>query len=99
MRERLGDRVTAIVRIEHFYPLNGAALREAIAPFGDAKLLWVQEEPENQGAWGHLGPAVSQALRRTFGIVSRPASASPASGLTSKHAVQQQDVVERAFLR
>jgi 2-oxoglutarate dehydrogenase E1 component len=98
-REELGDTQTAIVRLEQFYPLGGQALRDAVAPFGNAELLWVQEEPENQGAWCHLGPTVSHALQRTFGIISRPASASPASGLTSKHAAQQQDVVARAFAR
>jgi 2-oxoglutarate dehydrogenase E1 component len=98
-REKLGDTTTAIVRLEQFYPLNGAALKEAIAPFGDAELIWVQEEPENQGAWSHLSPAIYQALKRTFGVISRPASASPASGMSSKHALQQQDVVERAFAR
>jgi 2-oxoglutarate dehydrogenase E1 component len=98
-REKRGDTSTAIVRIEQFYPLNGEALRAAIAPYGDAELLWVQEEPENQGAWSHLSASVYQALKRTFGVVSRPASASPASGLTSKHALQQEDVVTRAFAR
>jgi len=98
-REKRGDTTTAIVRIEQFYPLNGEALRAAVAPYPDAELLWVQEEPENQGAWSHLSASVYHALQRTFGVVSRPASASPASGLTSKHALQQEDVVTRAFAR
>ncbi len=98
-REKRGDTTTAIVRIEQFYPLGGEALRAAVEPFGNAELFWVQEEPENQGAWTHLSPTVYRALDRHFGIISRPASASPASGLTSKHAVQQQDVVARAFAR
>jgi 2-oxoglutarate dehydrogenase E1 component len=98
-RERLGDTATAIVRLEQFYPLNAQALRDAIAPFGDAELIWIQEEPQNQGAWSHLSPAFSQALQRAVGVISRPASASPASGLASKHAAQQQEIVARAFSR
>ncbi len=98
-REKRGDTTTAIVRVEQFYPLNGEALRAAVAPYGDAELLWVQEEPENQGAWTYFSAAGYQALQRTFGVVSRPASASPASGMTSKHAIQQEDVVARAFAR
>ena len=98
-REKRGDTTTAIIRLEQFYPLNGEALREAIAPYGHAELLWVQEEPENQGAWTHVGFSISLALQRTFDVVARPASASPASGMASKHALQQQDVVERAFAR
>ena len=98
-RERLGDTATAIVRLEQFYPLNAQALRDAVAPFGGAELIWIQEEPQNQGAWSHLSPALSHALERTVGVISRPASASPASGLASKHAAQQQDLVARAFSR
>jgi 2-oxoglutarate dehydrogenase E1 component len=98
-REKRGDTTTAIIRLEQFYPLNGEALGEALAPFGHAELLWVQEEPENQGAWTHVGFSISLALQRTFDVVARPASASPASGMASKHALQQRDVVERAFAR
>jgi 2-oxoglutarate dehydrogenase E1 component len=46
-----------------------------------------------------VGFSISLALQRTFDVVARPASASPASGMASKHALQQQDVVERAFAR
>jgi len=98
-REKRGDTSTAILRLEQLYPLAGDALREAVAPYGHAELVWVQEEPENQGAWTHVGFSIALALQRTPDVVSRPASASPASGMASKHAIQQQDVVERAFAR
>jgi 2-oxoglutarate dehydrogenase E1 component len=62
-------------------------------------LVWVQEEPLNQGAWyasrhhfaGHL--AEGQKLE----VVARPASASPAVGYYSKHNAQQKIVIEAAL--
>lgn len=98
-RERRGDRTTAIVRLEQFYPLNGGALSAALAPFPGAELVWVQEEPQNQGGWMFLSHAIPEAISRAVDVVSRRASASPASGLTSRHAVEQEAVVTRAFTR
>ena len=98
-RAEIGDTTTAIVRLEQFYPLASDALRDAIAPYGDAELVWVQEEPNNQGAWGFISHAIPDALPRTITCVSRSAAASPASGLTSRHAAEQESLLTRAFAR
>ena len=98
-REKAGDRTTAIVRIEQLYPLEGERLREALAPFDGAEVMWVQEEPANQGAWWRMSHALPEALGRAVAVTARPASASPASGLASRHQAEQADLVARAFAR
>lgn len=98
-RVQSGDERTAIVRLEQLYPLEADALREALAPFGDAELVWVQEEPLNQGAWTHVSRHLSPVLERGLRVVSRPESASPAAGSAKKHQLEQQAIVETAFAR
>jgi multifunctional 2-oxoglutarate metabolism enzyme len=98
-REKRGDTATAIVRLEQLYPLDGEGLRAALAPYGDAEVMWVQEEPLNQGAWGHITTTLPQEISHTVRVVSRARSASTASGLSSRHAAEQADLVARAFDR
>ncbi|MFW2513150.1 multifunctional oxoglutarate decarboxylase/oxoglutarate dehydrogenase thiamine pyrophosphate-binding subunit/dihydrolipoyllysine-residue succinyltransferase subunit [Demequina sp. SO4-13] len=98
-REKTGDTSTAIVRLEQLYPLDHEGLQEAIAPYGDAKLVWVQEEPRNQGAWSYLSMTLPPLMGRTVKGVTRSAAASPASGLSSRHQEEQGDLVNRAFTR
>lgn len=50
-REKNGIKDVAIVRVERLYPLPVTELEAALEQFGDAELVWVQDEPENQGAW------------------------------------------------
>ena len=95
---------TAIVRLEQLYPFPDAALQAELECWPKAKeVVWVQEEPRNQGCWYWL--ASRQTLVRATGdaqellLVSRPASASPAVGYYSKHNQQQKAVIEGAFSR
>ena len=98
-RTAQGDTRTAIVRFEQLYPLDREAAAEALAPHGDAELVWVQEEPANQGAWQFIKLRLPQALGREIRRVSRAASASPAAGSARKHAAEQTAIVEAAFAR
>jgi 2-oxoglutarate dehydrogenase E1 component len=98
-REKAGDNTTAIVRFEQLYPLQPERIREAIAPFDGAELVWVQEEPLNQGAWSRMSLSLPQLVGKTVGVVGRTASASPASGLASRHQAEQADLVAKAFDR
>lgn len=98
-RDKRGDERTAIVRIEQLYPLEADALREAVAAFGDAEVVWVQDEPANQGPWTYLSLHAPQVLGRTVRVVSRPESASPAAGSARKHQGEQADILETAFAR
>jgi 2-oxoglutarate dehydrogenase E1 component len=98
-RVKSGDQSTAIVRLEQLYPLDGESLRRELAPFDGAELVWVQDEPQNQGPWSFLTLHLPQLVNRPLRVVSRPESASPATGTAKKHAVQQATLIEQAFAR
>lgn len=98
-RDKRGDTTTAVVRLEQLYPLDGESIRSAIGTYPGAEIVWVQEEPLNQGAWGHITTTLPQEISQPVRVVSRPRSASTASGLASRHAAEQADVVARAFDR
>jgi len=98
-RASIGDARTAIVRVEQLHPLEVEDLRAAVAPYGDAELVWVQEEPANQGAWTYLSTTLGDRLGRPLRRVSRPAAASPATGSSKTHAKEQAALVEEAFAR
>jgi len=98
-REKLGRADVAIVRFEQLYPLSDETIGKALEPF-DAKapVVWVQEEPANMGAWGHFRLRFGATLLgRPFHGVTRPASASPATGSSSSHKIEQQEILDRAF--
>jgi 2-oxoglutarate dehydrogenase E1 component len=96
-RDELGLDDVAIVRLEQLYPFPAVALREALAPFGDAQVVWVQEEPENMGAKRF----VVRHLRRELGVdadaVARTESASPATGSMKVHQQEQERLLEAAL--
>jgi 2-oxoglutarate dehydrogenase E1 component len=93
------DERTAIVRLEQLYPLDHEALRTALAPFDGAELVWVQDEPRNQGAWSYVSLAMPQVVGAPVRAVSRPASASTAAGSAKAHQAEQADLLRGAFER
>jgi multifunctional 2-oxoglutarate metabolism enzyme len=100
-RKKREDTGTAIVRLEQLYPLETGALKAAIAPYGDdAQLVWVQDEPANQGPWPSIALNLPQELGgRSLLRISRPASASPATGSPKKHQAEQAALIAQAFNR
>jgi 2-oxoglutarate decarboxylase len=96
-REKRGATDIAIVRVEQLYPLPVDEIRSAIAPYGDAELMWVQEEPFNQGAWGFMNLNLQPHVDGRLTSSTRPASSAPAVGSHSAHEVQQQALVDAAF--
>ena len=88
----------AILRFEQLYPLSDASLSEAVKPFKDAELVWVQEEPFNMGAWYHVRARWPEVVGRGRLIpVARAESASPATGSEKSHNHEQKLLVEQAF--
>ena len=88
----------ALVRLEQFYPTPIEALKTITDSYPAAELVWVQEEPENQGAWPFLALACAEVPGdRQFRTVSRPASASPATGSSKVHAVEQAELLRAAL--
>jgi 2-oxoglutarate dehydrogenase E1 component len=97
--KRAAARDTAIVRVEQLYPVPAKALRAALDGYAAATdIVWVQEEPENMGAWDFIRPHLQEVSSgRTVRRVARPRSASPAEGSAARHALNQQALVNQAF--
>jgi 2-oxoglutarate dehydrogenase E1 component len=94
-KEKAKAHDVAIVRIEQLYPFPAKQIQDIILKYKNAKeYQWVQEEPENMGAWSFV--------MRMFGNIplkynGRHESASPATGFSKAHAGQQQTIVDKLF--
>ena len=93
----------AILRMEQIYPFPEEELARALSPYGDAEIVWCQEEPENAGGWSFVDRRIEAVLRRIGRRSDRPtyvgriASASPATGLARTHATEQALLVRQAL--
>jgi len=99
-REALGAADIAIVRLEQLAPLPAAALSTALSNYADdTQVYWVQEEPENMGAWPFIRLNLGERMLSRFPLsaVCRDASASPATGSGSSHRIEQEELLVRAF--
>jgi len=88
----------AIVRVEQLYPLPLQKMEEAYASYENAKeALWIQEEPENMGAWPYLVRKLRKTSFSAIEVISRKESSSTASGFAKQHADQQAYILAKAF--
>ena len=88
----------AILRLEQIYPLPTEALQAELAKYPNAEVVWVQEEPANQGAYPFIALNLPEVLGdRPLLRVTRRASASPAVGSLAVHEAQQREIVASAF--
>ncbi len=90
----------AIVRLEQYYPLPLSALEAAFEAYAHGTpVVWVQEEPENMGARTFLKDRLGDSLlgRWPLSYLSRPESASPATGSAAAHKQEQADLLSTAF--
>jgi 2-oxoglutarate dehydrogenase E1 component len=89
----------AICRLEQLYPVPMRDVRAMLDGFPNAEeVVWVQEEPENMGAWDFIRPHLTElAGHRAVRRVTRPRSASPAEGSAARHATNQQILIDKAF--
>ncbi len=88
----------ALVRLEQFYPAPVEHLNRVIDEYPNAELVWVQDEPENQGAWPFIALEVVKHLHgRTIRRVSRAAAASTATGSPKVHAAEQAEIMQKAL--
>jgi 2-oxoglutarate dehydrogenase E1 component len=96
--QKRNDGTTAIVRVEQLYPTPVDEIKAAYAQYPNAELVWVQDEPANQGPWTYIGLFLPRYMDgQVAKLVSRPASASPATGSAKAHAAEQADLISRAF--
>ncbi|MEZ4950452.1 MAG: 2-oxoglutarate dehydrogenase E1 component [Saprospiraceae bacterium] len=85
----------AIVRVEQLYPFADDQLEAIFKKYKNAEIYWVQEEPENMGAWMHM--AMHFMGKVNMKVIARAASASPATGFKARHDQQQEELVTKAF--
>ena len=90
-REKKGVNDVYLMRLEQFYPWPIKSLSTELARFPNAELVWCQEEPKNMGGWTFVDPWIELTLEKMSikakraRYVGRPASASTAAGLMSRH--------------
>jgi 2-oxoglutarate dehydrogenase E1 component len=95
----------AIARLEQFYPFPDEQVAAELERFGHVQdVHWVQEEPQNMGAWTFVQPRFNALLRAQHddrcvevGYVGRVPSASPATGSAKVHAAQQARIVNETL--
>jgi len=88
-------RHTAIIRLEQLYPFPQKQLNKILNEYQThTKMIWLQEEPENMGAWSYIFRKLSSL---NIKLISRPESASPATGSHKHHEKQQQELVAKSF--
>ncbi|MBX7226856.1 MAG: 2-oxoglutarate dehydrogenase E1 component [Chitinophagales bacterium] len=83
----------ALVRLEQIYPLPAKKIDAVLAKYSKAKAVWVQEEPQNMGAWSF----VRMNYDKIHDVISRPTAASPATGFSKLHEKEQKGLVEKAL--
>ncbi|WP_243063586.1 multifunctional oxoglutarate decarboxylase/oxoglutarate dehydrogenase thiamine pyrophosphate-binding subunit/dihydrolipoyllysine-residue succinyltransferase subunit [Humibacter sp. RRB41] len=87
----------ALVRVEQYYPFPAEQLKSVLAGYPNAEFAWLQDEPENQGAWIYMALESAKAGLPPLGVYARAASASPATGSAKRHAQEQTDLIKRAI--
>ncbi|MGO1542840.1 MAG: multifunctional oxoglutarate decarboxylase/oxoglutarate dehydrogenase thiamine pyrophosphate-binding subunit/dihydrolipoyllysine-residue succinyltransferase subunit [Gulosibacter sp.] len=95
--EKTGDTSVALVRLEQYYPLPLDELREVVGRYPNAELMWVQEEPSNQGAWPFLQTALVPFLDRPVIPATRPEASAPSVGTLKAHQAQQAELLGLAL--
>ncbi len=94
-KEEYSARDIALVRIEQLYPFPTDQVNEVIAKyFNTIKWLWVQEEPQNMGAWNFVRDKIEGVGLEP---VCRAASGSPAVGLSKIHVIEQNEIIGKVF--
>jgi 2-oxoglutarate decarboxylase len=90
----------SIIRIEQYYPFRSDKLKLVLKSYSSStKIIWVQEEPKNMGAWNFLSDKISEIIseNQLLICISRPESASPADGSAKISTQQQNRLVKEAF--
>jgi len=97
-RDALQRPDVAIVRIEQYYPFPEEHLRQVMHRYPQAKTWkWIQEEPENMGAWWFVRPLLEGILQQLLIYVGRKPSASPATGFPKIYRRDQDAILDQAF--
>ena len=96
---RAGSPAVAITRVEQLFPLPVNEMLRTIDSYPKVEeVLWVQEEPENMGAWDFVRPQLEGLVgARRLAVLARPRSSSPSEGSAARHTKNQERLLARAF--
>lgn len=93
-----GTYGVSIVRIEQLYPFPQTRLEKLVQRYPKAVTwTWVQEEPENMGAWHFIRPRIEATIDKSLAFVGRNAAASPATGFPDIYKKEQNAVIDQAI--
>jgi 2-oxoglutarate dehydrogenase E1 component len=96
-REELATAKVAIVRLEQYYPFPEQQLAEVLKHYPKAQdWLWVQEAPENMGAWSFVRPRLEALVGKPLTYIGRKPSASPATGFPAIYKAEQAALSDQA---
>jgi len=97
-RRELKRTDVAVLRMEQLYPFPQSPLRMVMTRFKQAQgFVWVQEEPENMGAWAFIRPRLEAILRKPLTYIGRRESPTPATGFPHIYRREQADIIDRAI--
>jgi 2-oxoglutarate dehydrogenase E1 component len=102
-RDARGLKDVYLLRLEQFYPFPAHSMVKELSRFKNAEIVWCQEEPKNQGGWTFIEPNLEWVLNKIDAkfprarYAGRAASASPATGLASRHKTEQEALVNDAL--
>ena len=99
-RRKLNRTDVALVRIEQFYPMDPAQVVEALSKYPTGTpVYWYQDEPSNMGAWQFIKMRWGDDIMKShpLSLISRPESASPATGSLRSHKLEERDLLTQAF--
>lgn len=94
IRKQIPD--AAIIRIEQLYPFHVEKFKNIVSKYKDVQMcFYVQEEPENMGAWEFIHPYLMDLLPKEIPVryIGRPRSSSTATGSRKKHMQEQSDIL------
>tara|TARA_B100001540_G_scaffold317237_1_gene349599 strand:+ start:1318 stop:4017 length:2700 start_codon:yes stop_codon:yes gene_type:complete len=84
----------AIVRIEQLFPLEKVYIKELVEQYNAEEVFWVQEEPENMGAWTFI---LSELRSLEIDVIARESSAATATGSSKTSAVEHKELIDKVF--
>lgn len=93
-------REMAIIRVEELYPFPAEELRALLASYPAVEeVIWLQEEPENMGAWTYIRPKLEELIggRWSLRYIGRPPASSPAEGSMAQHVANQRAIIEQLY--
>ena len=93
-REKEAVEDVALVRVEQLFPLDKQGIIELVEKYNAKEVVWVQEEPENMGAWTFI---LSELRTLGIDVIAREASAATATGSSKTSAAEQNELINKVF--